>query len=119
MTTMDTATPAAEVISKPASEFELLGGGLDEVHTSNTINSQPNNALTPNLSNSLTDLAARIRAEHEATAASLKRGAEHAMAAGKLLIEAKAQLKHGEWLPWLRDLLRRVEDDARTERVLP
>jgi hypothetical protein len=55
-------------------------------------------AQTPNLSNSLTDLAARIRAEHEATAASLKRGAEDAMAAGKLLIDAKAQLK------------RRVED---------
>ena len=25
----------------------------------------------------------------------------HAMAAGDLLIEAKAQLKHGQWLPWL------------------
>jgi Protein of unknown function (DUF3102) len=34
---------------------------------------------------------------------SLKRGLEHAMAAGALLIEAKALLKHGQWLPWLRD----------------
>jgi hypothetical protein len=55
-------------------------------------------------SNSLTDLAARIRAEHEATALSLKRGLEHSMTAGQLLIEAKALLKHGQWLPWLRDL---------------
>jgi hypothetical protein len=48
-------------------------------------------------SNSLTDLAARIRIEHEATAAALQRRVMHAMAAGDLLIEAKAQLKHGQW----------------------
>lgn len=52
-------------------------------------------------SNSLADLAARIRAEHEATAVALKRSVEHAMAAGDLLIEAKKLLKHGQWLPWL------------------
>lgn len=55
------------------------------------------------LSNSLTDLAARIKVEHESTAAALKRGAEHAIAAGKLLLEAKLLLKHGQWLPWLKD----------------
>jgi len=53
-------------------------------------------------SNFLADLAARIKVEHEATAAALKRGAEHAMAAGNLLIEAKAQLPYGRWLPWLK-----------------
>jgi len=53
---------------------------------------------------SLADLAARIRAEHEATAIAIKRGLEHATNAGNLLIEAKAQLaQHGQWLPWLRD----------------
>ncbi len=53
-------------------------------------------------SNSLADLAARIRAEHEATAVALRRSVMHAMAAGELLIEAKAQLgRHGTWLPWL------------------
>ena len=55
-------------------------------------------------SNSLTDLAARIQQEHDAVADALKRGVEHAMRAGDLLIEAKAQLnKHGQWLPWLRE----------------
>jgi hypothetical protein len=54
-------------------------------------------------SNSLPELAARIRTEHEACTASMKRGLQHAIAAGEMLIEAKAQLKHGEWLPWLRD----------------
>ena len=53
-------------------------------------------------SNSLADLAARIRAEHEATAVALRLSVMHAMAAGELLIEAKAQLgRHGAWLPWL------------------
>jgi hypothetical protein len=55
------------------------------------------------LSNSLADLAARIRIEHEGARAAVRRGIQHAMAAGDLLIEAKAQLKHGQWLPWLRD----------------
>jgi Protein of unknown function (DUF3102) len=55
------------------------------------------------VSNSLIDMAARIRAEHEASDAALKCGLEHAVNAGKMLIEAKALLKHGEWLPWLRD----------------
>jgi hypothetical protein len=54
-------------------------------------------------SNSLTDLAARIRAEHEATSEALKSSVEHGIAAGELLVEAKAKVPHGQWLPWLRD----------------
>jgi hypothetical protein len=93
------AKPATAPHGEPASVIEQLGGQLDTTHTTTPIVSQADNALTP----SLTDLASRIRAEHDATAASLKRGAEHAMAAGQLLIAAKKQLKHGAWLPWLRD----------------
>jgi hypothetical protein len=52
-------------------------------------------------SNVLADLAARIRQEHEAAAVAVRHGVEHAINAGDLLIEAKAQLKHGQWLPWL------------------
>ena len=47
-------------------------------------------------SNSLPDLAARIRNEHEAVSSALKDSVRHAIAAGELLIEAKAQLKHGQ-----------------------
>ena len=54
-------------------------------------------------SNSLVDLAARIKIEHEAATDAMARGAEHAIKAGELLIEAKEQLKHGQWLPWLRE----------------
>ncbi len=61
--------------------------------------SAPNQELIG--SNSLPDLAARIRAEHEATATAMKGAVEHAIAAGELLLQAKGQLKHGQWLPWL------------------
>ena len=53
--------------------------------------------------NSLPDLAVRIKAEHEAVTLALNESVRHAIAAGELLIEAKAQLQHGQWLPWLRD----------------
>ncbi len=54
-------------------------------------------------SNSLADLAARINAEHEAASTFMQQGLERAIRAGELLIEAKAQLAHGHWLPWLRE----------------
>src|SRR6516164_8935601 len=54
-------------------------------------------------SNSLTDLAARIKAEHEAVSVALKDSVRHAITAGELLIEAKDKDGHGPWLPWLRD----------------
>jgi Protein of unknown function (DUF3102) len=53
-------------------------------------------------SNSLTDLAARINTEHEAASEALRRSLDHAITAGTLLLEAKAQLSHGQWLPWLK-----------------
>jgi hypothetical protein len=53
-------------------------------------------------SNSLIDLAARIQQEHEACRSCLQRGLEHAIAAGRLLIEAKTQVPHGQWLSWLK-----------------
>lgn len=54
-------------------------------------------------SNSLADLAARIQQEHKAAVSAVKRGCEHAIAAGKLLIEAKGLVGHGWWLAWLRE----------------
>jgi hypothetical protein len=54
-------------------------------------------------SNSLADLAARIKNEHEASGLALKRGLGHAIACGRLLMEAKARVPHGHWGPWLRE----------------
>jgi hypothetical protein len=65
-------------------------------------------------SNSLADLAARIRAEHEEALRHVERGLVHALRAGELLIEAKTQLAHGQWLPWLR---KHCRVGARTAQV--
>jgi hypothetical protein len=65
-------------------------------------------------SNALADLAERIKVEHRATDIALKESVEHAMKAGDLLLEAKAQVPHGQWLPWLSD---RCEISERTAQL--
>ena len=49
----------------------------------------------------LSKLARAISSEHKAVGDSFKAGMQHAIAAGRLLIEAKERLGHGEWLPWV------------------
>jgi hypothetical protein len=49
----------------------------------------------------LVTLAGRINEEHRACEATLRAGLVHAIRAGELLIEARALVPHGEWLPWL------------------
>ncbi len=44
-----------------------------------------------------------IRHEFEAAKADLQSGIAHAIRVGELLTEAKKQLRHGQWLPWLAD----------------
>jgi hypothetical protein len=53
-------------------------------------------------SNSLADLRERVKVEHAAVIGSLRKGLEHAFNTGALLGEARRQLRHGEWLPWLK-----------------
>jgi Protein of unknown function (DUF3102) len=62
----------------------------------------------------LVSLATRIRQEHEAVATSIMKAVEHAITAGELLLEAKGQVKHGEWLSWLAD---NCEISARTAQA--
>ena len=65
-------------------------------------------------SNSLTDLAARIRSSHEAVQFALKSAVEHAMNTGDMLREAKDQLRlHGQWQPWIREHCQFSERTAR------
>jgi hypothetical protein len=54
--------------------------------------------LVPHLS----DLAAKINAEHQRALSAARTALEHARRAGELLTEAKAQCQHGQWLPWLK-----------------
>jgi hypothetical protein len=49
----------------------------------------------------LTDLARRINEKHNEAEQALMSGFAHAIAAGELLLEAKATVPHGEWLSWL------------------
>ena len=64
--------------------------------------------------NSLSELAAAIKAQHEAIKGLLADSLTRAMAAGDWLHEAKRKLKHGDWLPWLRD---NVEISERTAQA--
>jgi len=49
----------------------------------------------------LADLAADIEREHRLAIASACDAVAHAIAAGRLLLQAKRQIGHGGWLPWL------------------
>jgi hypothetical protein len=50
----------------------------------------------------LAALAKQINAAHEAGEAATRKGLEYYRAAGADLLKAKDQLKHGEWLGWLK-----------------
>lgn len=54
------------------------------------------------MSNRLPVLIEEIRQAHDDARQAARFSAERALKAGHLLIEAKAALGHGEWLPWLR-----------------
>src|SRR4051794_24498843 len=53
--------------------------------------------------NRLPILAAEIKIAHAGVKDAATLAAEHAINAGRALIEAKALLRHGEWLPWLKE----------------
>lgn len=56
--------------------------------------------------------AAEINEQHAACESSYGHALAHAFHAGRLLIEAKDQLGHGEWLPWLSENVAFSEDTA-------
>ena len=49
----------------------------------------------------LSDIAARINEAHDRASASAKSAVEAGIEAGHLLLQAKEQVRHGGWLPWL------------------
>jgi Protein of unknown function (DUF3102) len=54
------------------------------------------------LSNSLTDLAARINEAHHLAMHHAGKAIAQAIACGQMLLEAKSKVGHGQWLPRLR-----------------
>jgi hypothetical protein len=59
--------------------------------------------LIPADGDDLAALAARINAEFKEATAHLHKGLVHALEVGRLLIEAKARLPHGQWGRWLHE----------------
>jgi Protein of unknown function (DUF3102) len=72
------------------------------------------NAATAIGANRLPLLATTINEHLAAAESATRRGLEHAVAAGTLLIEAKELVAHGEWLPWLQANCRLSERRAQT-----
>jgi Protein of unknown function (DUF3102) len=64
---------------------------------------------------SLATLAAVINAEHDAAERTARTAVDHARAAGEKLLLAKAQVEHGQWLPWLAEYCPALAD--RTARA--
>ena len=50
----------------------------------------------------LADLATRINIEHAGAVEHARSAVQCARQAGELLLQAKEQCRHGEWLPWLK-----------------
>lgn len=61
----------------------------------------------------LANLTGQIMAEHAAASASMRRGVEHAIRAGELLLEAKRLHRHGQWTKWVADNLSFSDRTAR------
>lgn len=64
------------------------------------------------MSNRLPVLAAEIRAAHAGVEDAVKTAAERAVGAGHALLEAKSLVKHGGWMPWLKEHCRLSERTA-------
>jgi hypothetical protein len=62
----------------------------------------PKDVFNPTISAvTAANLATPICAEHEAARTSVRQAVAHAIRAGELLLQAKAQLEHGAFGPWL------------------
>jgi hypothetical protein len=57
----------------------------------------------PANSNYLTDLGVRINEAHTRAIEHAGKAIGYAIACGDMLLEAKAKVPHGQWLPWLRN----------------
>jgi len=53
----------------------------------------------------LPDLAQAIDREHQAAIGAFRATLAHAIRCGELLLKAKAQMDHGQWLPWIKENL--------------
>jgi hypothetical protein len=64
-------------------------------------------------STTISDLVTQINGHHREAQAALNSGVEHALEAGRLLLEAKAAMRHGDWEAWIAAHCRFSERTAR------
>jgi Protein of unknown function (DUF3102) len=57
-------------------------------------------------------LAEQINTEHRACEVAVASAVEHAIRCGELLVEAKREASHGNWLPWLQENFEGSHDTA-------
>jgi hypothetical protein len=74
--------------------------------------------MSDDLPTTLDELAAVAVTEHEAFERETASALAHAIRAGEALIAAKAQLNHGEWLPWIAESFPASERTARRYMTL-
>lgn len=69
--------------------------------------------VRPALPASLSQMALQINSEHDSTEANARASIRHARSAGELLRQVKAQVGHGNWLPWIQEHCHFSERTAR------
>jgi len=74
------------------------------------VNKLPQNAVSTEIS---TETVAEIGREHELPQSAFRAAIGHAIRCGELLIDAKAQVRHGEWSSWLAEHFAGSERTAR------
>jgi hypothetical protein len=84
-----------------------LAGGADEADRRPQVATRSRAFLS-------TTAAAEINAEHLAATGKAREAIEHARRAGEMLLDVKAGLGHGEWLPWLKKNITFSERTAQT-----
>lgn len=85
----------------PSSHRPRVSSSEQQEYLEDTTANAP--AQQMSLSNRLPILAEEVKRAHAGVVDAAKTAAERAIEAGRALNEAKSLLKHGEWLPWLRD----------------
>jgi hypothetical protein len=66
--------------------------------------SAPDRRLAAVAESALDRLAREVRSHHEQAESHWRSAVEHAWHCGQRLVEAKELCRHGEWLPWLREV---------------
>lgn len=89
-------------MNAPEKTHGFVSSNPIETESEPTGNPAGSSTTPPGVTRDASVMAADIDRHHELARASAVTAVNHAEQAGKLLIEVKASMTHGEWLPWLQ-----------------